>query len=213
MASVVEVLSVHAVIFHRLPPGGLHLPDIPPGFGRHNLQADIGVSHAAPSQIVQLAVALKGLQRQILRVKVRPVVVQHHIRLAGVVRYVLHGHGGLLQPQLHQQVVQRQRAFEKQPRRRHRHYDRQRGQQEHDLPLPGQPGLAFCAAAHTPPTPARASKLCPMGLPLSISSAAPAGRRNLPPAPPPEPGTAPRPARARPAPGPSAAWSQPPPRR
>ena len=98
MAPVVEAFPLHTVIAHRVPAGGFDLADVPPFFCGHQISADVGVGGGTPSQLVQLAIALKGGGGVIRRRKIGDVVVHLHIRgtVIGGGRIVHLGAGGVL---------------------------------------------------------------------------------------------------------------------
>ena len=90
VAAVVEVLSIHTVVFHRVPAGGFHLADVAPVLRGHQVRAHIGVRRAAPAQSVQRAVRLKrGRGGPVLLGKGGLVAVQDHIGLPGIGRHIL----------------------------------------------------------------------------------------------------------------------------
>ncbi|MPN23880.1 hypothetical protein SDC9_171273 [bioreactor metagenome] len=75
VAAVVKVFAVYKAVFHRVPAGGLHLPDFAPWLCGHGVRAYIGIGRAAPAQKVQGAVFLKGGFRVIRIGKRRQVII------------------------------------------------------------------------------------------------------------------------------------------
>ena len=111
VAAVIQVLPVHIVVLGGFPARGLHLSDRAPLLGGHGLQTHTGIGRSAPAQAVQGTVLLKGLRRPLLFRKIWPVVLQHHIGLAGKFRDVLQveGRGGSGRPAGGQQQAQQQK--------------------------------------------------------------------------------------------------------
>ena len=90
VAAVVEILSVHAVVFDRVPAGGLHLADLSPVLRGHQVRAHIGIRRAAAAQGIQRAVGFKGRgRRPVLLRKGGLIVVQDHVGLPGVSRHIV----------------------------------------------------------------------------------------------------------------------------
>ena len=92
MTAVIEVLSIHAVVFYRVPAGGLHRADVPPLLRGHELRPHAGAGDAAAAQSVQGAVGLKGHVGDLLRSEVGLVAVYRHVGRPAVGREIVQGH-------------------------------------------------------------------------------------------------------------------------
>ena len=86
MASVIQIFSIHDVIFHSLPSGGLHLADTPPLFRRHQICPHTGISRAASSLSVQLSVFFEGFFCPFLLRKIGFIAVNLYVGFAGILR-------------------------------------------------------------------------------------------------------------------------------
>ena len=86
VAAVVEIFTVHTVVFRRLPAGGLDLTDGPALFRGHQVLPDAGVGHAAAPQLVQIAVALEGNGGVVRFGEVGVVPVDGDVSAAGIRR-------------------------------------------------------------------------------------------------------------------------------
>ena len=94
MAAVIEIFSVHIVVFCRLPAGGPHLPDAAALLRGHQLLSHAGIGHAAAPLRIQLAVMLKSGGGVIRLGEVRLVAVYGRIGLTAVFRDLCKGEAG-----------------------------------------------------------------------------------------------------------------------
>ena len=85
VAAVVEIVAVHdAAIFHGMPARRLHGTDGSARFRRHDFPADIGIGCAAPAQLVEGAVGLKGRGCEVAVCEVGRIIIDYKNRVAGI---------------------------------------------------------------------------------------------------------------------------------
>ena len=75
VAAIVQTLSIHAVILHRLPARGLDPADVLPLLRWHQLQTDVCISLTAAAQAVQLTVFFKNILRDLIKYKKREILI------------------------------------------------------------------------------------------------------------------------------------------
>ena len=89
MATVIQKrwVRVNQSLILCLPPAGrLHTANLSSFSGGHQLPAHVGKCHAAPSQIVQLAVRLKGVRGFFFFRKKRNIVIDTNVGLSRIFR-------------------------------------------------------------------------------------------------------------------------------
>ena len=126
MAAVIQIFSVHTIIFHGLPAGGLDRTNGTTAFHRHQIGTNVGICHTTTAQLIQLTVCLKGLFRQVRFVEIRLVVIDFHIGITGVVRNIRKGigGGGRLGPKLHRTARQKQHRQQKRDQKKRKSFHR-----------------------------------------------------------------------------------------
>ena len=81
MAPVIQIFPVYIVIFDIDPAGGLHLADALPVLRGHQVNTYAGMSDSASAQLIQIAVILIRLHRQIIFRKLWLIAVDRDICL------------------------------------------------------------------------------------------------------------------------------------
>ena len=84
VAAVVNVLAVHPVVLMHAPAGRLHRADGSAFFGWHGFLTHKRRAFTATAQAIQGRIAFEGFVRIIIRIEIRLVAVQLHIRRAGI---------------------------------------------------------------------------------------------------------------------------------